>query len=104
MTLIAGISYHYSFYFIAILFYIAIYLIENARNPIGVAYISELYDNKILATALSANSQAKSLFAAILAPILGFLADKFGIGIALSALALIILISTPLYLVKIKTK
>jgi MFS-type transporter involved in bile tolerance (Atg22 family) len=104
MTLIAGISYHYSFYFIAILFYIAIYLIENVRNPIGVAYISELYDNKVLATALSANSQAKSLFAAILAPILGFLADKFGIGIALSALALIILISTPLYLVKIKTK
>lgn len=100
MTLIAGISYHYSFYFIAILFYIAIYLIENVRNPIGVAYISELYDNKILATALSANSQAKSLFAAILAPALGFLADKFGVGIALSSLAILILLTTPLYVLR----
>ena len=100
MTLVAGILYHYSFYFIAILFYIGIFLIENIRNPIGTAYISELYNNDILATALSAKSQAKSLFAAIIAPVLGFLADKFGIGIALSLLALLILISTPLYLAK----
>ena len=100
MTLATGILYHYSFYFIAILFYIGIFLIENIRNPIGVDYISRLYKNEILATALSANSQAKSLFAAIIAPVLGFLADKFGIGIALSILALLILISTPLYLAK----
>ena len=100
MTLATGILYHYSFYFIAILFYIGIFLIENIRNPIGVDYISKLYNNEILATALSANSQAKSLFAAIIAPVLGFLADKFGIGIALSILALLILISTPLFLAK----
>jgi MFS-type transporter involved in bile tolerance (Atg22 family) len=61
-----------------------------------------LYKDEILATALSANSQAKSLFAAIFAPALGFLADKFGIGIGLSALAIIILITTPFYFLKQK--
>ena len=96
----SGLLYHSAFYIVSILFYIGIYLIENLRNPIGVAYVSELYENSILATALSANSQAKSLFAAIFAPILGFLADQFGVGLALSILALLIIISTPLYFVK----
>lgn len=100
MTLITGVLYNYTFYFIAIIFYIGIYLIENIRNPIGIACISELFKNDVLATALSANSQVKSIFAAIMAPILGFLADKFGIGIALSILAALLLISTPLYLMK----
>ena len=62
-----------------------------------------MYKDEVLATALSANSQAKSLIAAIIAPILGFLTDKFGIGIGLSVLALVLIISTPLYLAKKKS-
>ena len=100
---LSGIFFHYGFYFVSIMFYIVIYLAENLRNPIGVAYVSELYQDDILATALSANSQAKSLLAAIIAPIIGFLADRFGIGIGLSSLALLIIISTPLYWAKSKT-
>ncbi|MCK5170522.1 MAG: MFS transporter [Bacteroidales bacterium] len=103
LAFLSGIFFHYGFYFASIMFYIGIYLIENLRNPIGVAYVSELYQDDILATALSGNSQAKSLLAAIIAPIIGFLADKFGIGIGLSSLALLIIISTPLYLAKQKT-
>lgn len=103
LAFLSGIFFHYGFYFASIMFYIGIYLIENLRNPIGVAYVSELYQDNILATALSANSQAKSLLAAIIAPIIGFLADKFGIGIGLSSLALLIIISTPLYWAKSKT-
>jgi len=103
LAFLSGIFFHYGFYFASIMFYIGIYLIENLRNPIGVAYVSELYQDDILATALSANSQAKSLLAAIIAPIIGFLADKFGIGIGLSSIALLIIISTPLYLAKHKT-
>lgn len=96
----SGLLYHSTFYILSIIFYIGIYLVENLRNPIGVAYVSELYKNSILATALSANSQSKSLFAAIFAPILGFLADQYGVGLALSILSLLIIVSTPLYLVK----
>jgi len=96
LAFFSGIFFHYGFYFVSVIFYISIYLIENIRNPIGVAYVSELYQDKILATALSTNSQAKSLLAAIVAPILGFLADNFGIGISLSVVAITIIISTPL--------
>jgi MFS family permease len=99
-ALLSGVFFHNGFYFVSVLFYTGIYLIENIRNPIGVAYVSELYKDEILATALSANSQAKSLIAALIAPILGLLTDKFGIGIGLSVLALILIISTPLYLAK----
>ncbi|MBI9052218.1 MAG: MFS transporter [Bacteroidales bacterium] len=102
-TILTGLFYHNTLYTIAIALFIVIYLIENIRNPIGVAHISSLYKDEILATALSANSQAKSLFAAIFAPALGFLADKFGIGIGLSALAIIILITTPFYFLKQKS-
>lgn len=102
-TLLTGLFYHNTLYIISVTLFIVIYLIENIRNPIGVAHISSLYKDEILATALSANSQAKSLFAAIFAPILGFLADKFGIGIGLSALAIIILITTPFYFLKQKS-
>lgn len=103
LAFLSGIFFHYGFYFASIMFYIGIYLIENLRNPVGVAYVSELYQDNILATALSTNSQAKSLLAAIIAPIIGFLADRFGIGIGLSSLALLIIISTPLYWAKNKT-
>ncbi|MCK5028205.1 MAG: MFS transporter [Bacteroidales bacterium] len=101
-ALLSGIFFHNGFYFVSVLFYTGIYLVENIRNPIGVAYVSELYKDEVLATALSANSQAKSFIAALIAPIIGFLTDKFGIGIGLSVLALILIISTPLYLAKKK--
>jgi len=101
-AVLSGIFFHKGFYFISVLFYTGIYLVENIRNPIGVAYVSELYKDEILATALSANSQAKSLIAALIAPILGLIADKFGIGIGLSTLALMLIISTPMYLAKKK--
>lgn len=102
LALLSGIFFHYGFYFLSVLFYTGIYLIENIRNPIGVAYVSELYKDEVLTTALSANSQAKSLIAALIAPILGFLTDKYGIGIGLSVLALILIISTPLFIAKKK--
>ncbi|MDA3954012.1 MAG: MFS transporter [Bacteroidales bacterium] len=100
IAFLSGVFFHYGFYFVSILFYIGIYLIENLRNPIGVEYVSELYQDDILSTALSTSSQAKSFFAAIFALVLGYLADKFGVGIGLSALAILVLISTPLYLIK----
>lgn len=103
LAFLSGIFYHQNFYFISILFYIGIYIIENVRNPVGVAFVSELYSNKILATALSANSQAKSLFAAIIAPILGFIADQYNVGIALAVVAIFLALTSFLYLAKKET-
>lgn len=100
MAFLSGIFFHYSFYIISIVLYISIYLTENLRNPIGVAYVSELFHDNVLTTALSTNSQAKSLLAALIAPLLGFLADQYGIGIGLSILALITIMLSPFFFAK----
>jgi len=102
MGILAGVFYNLQFTFLAILFYLGIYLIENLRNPMGVSYVSEMFDQDILATALSAKSQAKTIAAAIIAPLLGYFADKHGIGNSLIIISLLLILTAPLYLLKKK--
>ena len=85
---------------IAIVFYMGIYILQNLRKPMGIAYISDQMKQDILATALSAESQASALIAAVFAPLIGFFADTFGVGYALIIVAAIMTIPAPLYLVK----
>lgn len=99
MAFFSGLLFHYNFFIISIVLYVLIYIIENLRNPIGVEYVSNLFNDKVLATALSTNSQAKSLLAALMAPLLGFFADQFDVGISLLILAAILIIASPLYFV-----
>lgn len=99
-ALLCGIFFHYGFFLASIILYVLIFLVENLRNPIGVAYVSDLYKDDVLATALSLNSQSKSLIAAIIAPLLGFIADRFGVGISLSVIAGLIVTLSPLFIVK----
>jgi len=86
-----GIFFHYGIYGLSILFFLIIYLIENFRKPIGVAYISEKFNSKSLATTLSVESLTKTIFASLVAIILGLFADIFGVGIALSIVSVVIL-------------
>ncbi len=96
--LISGIFYEYEFLIVAVIAYIIIYLIENLRKPIGISYITENIDNSILVTVLSAESQAHALIAAILAPIIGFLADSFGLGVALAFVSALMILLSPIYM------
>lgn len=80
----------------AVIFYIAMFLIENLRKPIGMSYVSAKVDSQILATALSVESQLKSLFTAFFALILGFLSDKLGLAQALISVAIILIVLTAL--------
>jgi hypothetical protein len=52
----------------------------------NVAFISDQISNKVMAAGLSAESQFTTIFLAILSPILGALADAFGVGMALACL------------------
>lgn len=85
---------------LGILVFIGIYLVENLRKPIGVAYVSEILNKDILATALSTESQVKSVFSAIIAPVIGFFADLYGVGIALLIVSVLIGILLPLVWVR----
>ncbi len=83
-----------------ILPFTAMYMLENLRRPVGVAYVSSLFRSDILATVLSTESQVRSLFAALIAPFTGFLADTLGVGESLALTALLLLGLYPLVRLK----
>lgn len=84
-----------------ILALILIFPIENLRKPIGVAKITDESNPKIYAFVLSIESQTGSLYAALLAPLIGVLADKYspGFGIAICS-AMLVILSAILYITK----
>ncbi len=104
LLLMSGLCYYLEYEILAVLLFISIFLIENLRNPIGVSAISEAYNEKIMATALSSNSQLKSIFGAIAAIVLGSIAAYTGIGMAIALVSLILLLSTPLVWLNQKQK
>jgi len=83
----------------AILF-AGIYIVENIRKPLGVSYISEIFNKDILATTLSVESQLNSIFAALLAPVFGFIADLFGVGWAFMLISAGLLVLYPVWKVR----
>ncbi|GAB1405264.1 MFS transporter [Lentimicrobium sp.] len=101
---ISGWFYLEDIYLAAIVFFTGVYLIENLRKPIGIALVADRLDRDVLATALSAESQAESLFAAMFAPLLGFIADKWGLGQALLVLSGLLLVMMPLYSANVRRK
>ncbi len=82
----------------AVVCYLSVYLAQNLRRPIGVAYVSDMLDDDILATALSAESQLTTLIAAVMAPLVGWLADSLGVGAALAITSAGLLALSPLLL------
>jgi hypothetical protein len=100
--LLCGFFYEINFVIVAILAYITIFIIENLRKPIGISYITDNFDNRILATVLSAESQAHTLVAALLAPVIGLMADKFGVGYALGIISLFMIVLAPIYMARKK--
>ena len=97
---LSGLLYEFNFHILSIVFYIGIYVIENLRKPIGISYVAETINKDILATVLSAESQAHTLLAAVLGPAFGILADSFGLGYAIVIISLALLITRPLYLLR----
>ncbi|MBE9468538.1 MAG: MFS transporter [Bacteroidetes bacterium] len=99
-----GFFYNRKLFAFSIIFFVIILIIENIRKPIGVAYLSDKTDEDILTTILSFESQIKTLTAAILAPVLGFFADKYGVGNSFIIVSAILIIISPLYFLNFKEK
>ena len=97
LGIVCGIMYTFRLEFISIILFSGIYLIENLRKPIGISAVADNLQKDVLASALSAESQAETLFAALIAPLLGFFADLWGVGYALIIVSIILLILHPLY-------
>ena len=92
-----GFSYTLELSLLAVMLYVVIFVVENLRKPVGVSYVTDVIDKDILATVLSAESQAHTLVAALLAPVIGFLADRFGVGYAIMGVSVLVLAFAPFY-------
>ncbi len=87
LLLLAGLAIWQEITWLAIVIFLLFYLLQNVRRPLNVSFISDRISNRVMASGLSVESQFTTLLTAIFAPILGGLADQFGIGVALMILA-----------------
>ncbi len=100
MGIFSGLFYNSEFIFLSIIFFLMIFIIENLRKPIGIAYLSDRTDKNVLATILSFESQVKTLSAAIFAPLIGFFADKYGVGNSFIIVSIIAILISPFLILK----
>lgn len=100
MGVLSGFMYLQNLLVFSVIFYVGIYVIENLRKPIGIAYVTENIDHHILATVLSAESQVHALIAAICAPLIGFFADRYGLGYAITGISGLMILLSPVYFVR----
>lgn len=85
--LISGILFYYEFWIISLVFFVGIFLVENIRKPVLTGMLADNVPNEILTSVISAESLWKTLMTAILAITFGFIADYFGIGLALGIIS-----------------
>ncbi len=102
--IISGLLFFEHWYWAAILGFLIIMMTENLRKPVGVAYIAEQSNDEAMTSILSVQSQAQSLFSALIALLIGFTAQIAGPGIGISLSSLLILLLAPLYLLNNERK
>jgi MFS family permease len=97
---VTGILYHTGFHWLALITFIILFSAENIRRPICVSRIAGEAGSAPLATVISTDSQMKSLFAAVISPVVGYFADMAGPGFGIAAVFATLLIVYPLVKVK----
>ncbi len=80
--------------------FVVFFVMMNLRRPVALVFLSSRIESSIMATGLSGESQAKTLFVAVLAPLMGLLADRWGVGAGLAGMAALAVLAFPLVRVK----
>jgi MFS family permease len=96
LGMIAGILYNLKYFSISLVFFVLIFVLENLRRPAGIAAIANQFDDRILASVLSIESQLSSVLGAMMSIVIGLMADKLGPGIAILIMAFILLLIYPI--------
>ena len=92
-----GLFFFIGWFAIAIIIYLGIYLMEHLRKPMGIGLFADHVEDQIWATALSAQSQMRTLWGAVIAVLLGTLVDLMGVGAALGLTSLALLLLVPMF-------
>ncbi|PHN05592.1 MFS transporter [Flavilitoribacter nigricans] len=98
----SGMAYQMELIVPAVLLYIGVFVIENLRKPMGTAFIADQVQEDILASALSAQSQIKTIWSAVIALGLGAAVEVFGIAIGLAVISCVLLLVLPLVWIRQK--
>jgi hypothetical protein len=89
LLLVAGAASWLNLPVLSIVVFLGLYLLHNVRKPLNVAFMSDQISSDVMASGLSVESQLVTLLMAVIAPVLGVLADVAGIGSALALLGLV---------------
>ncbi|ABR29971.1 MFS transporter [Thermosipho melanesiensis] len=100
VIMLIGITYYFNFYYISIILFVFVYLIENIRRPIVVSYISE--KSEALASVLSVESQITTLLTAFFSFLMGLVSKKYGIGMGIFVIGLILFVFSQIFWLKEK--
>ncbi len=101
---VAGIASWQNMTVLSVLVFIGLYLLHNVRRPMNVALISDQISNQVMAAGLSTESQFTTILMALIAPILGALADRFNVGVALACLGIMMVVMAAISRVKVEAK
>jgi MFS family permease len=82
--LVAGLASWQNLAVISIIVFLGFYVLQNLRKPMTVSFISDQISHKVMASGLSVEAQFTTLLVVIFAPVLGYVADRFGVGLALA--------------------
>jgi MFS family permease len=94
-AIVVGIFLAFDLRVAAVTLFIIYYLVENIRRPAALGILSDRIRNSVMATALSGESQVKTVLVAIFAPLFGLGADTIGIGYSMVLLGLLPLLLYP---------
>lgn len=89
---ISGIAFHKGMWIISLLFFTAIYLIENIRKPILTVTVASQVPTEILSSVISSQSLLRTILTSILALVFGIISDVSGVGTSLIIVSGILLI------------
>jgi MFS family permease len=102
LGLLSGIMMTYLVYpIIIILMFIVLLLLENLRKPSAVAEITTIGQAEVHASVLSVTSQLSSIFTAVFVIIIGYVADRFNLGLSIVVVSAIMVVIYPLVRLKV---
>lgn len=95
--IVSGVSFLYGIWFISLLAFSAIYVVENIRKPILTGAVAKEVPEEILTSVISAQSLLRTILTTLLALVFGIVADHAGIGISLVTVSLLMMLSTLIF-------
>ncbi len=100
LLIISGLSAYVGWYPVSVAAFIGLYIMQNLRRPLNVGYISDTIESRVMASGLSVESQLITIITAVFAPIIGLLADVYGVGVALAVVGVVFIAVLPMVRVR----